>query len=187
MSNSGRSYENAIFKELKFIPVSPWSKEVECLDILTKVKADEGFLSKVFGSSRSEQPINLVRQGSMLYPGLVRDISVWRADPVALRKGLDQLKDPGLSVRPSVPGFKKERLPAVRLNCQYSKRFFVSFMACFSSINDISAEESLAFTLDGLTAASVPYETIIDWTDGGEGAWLPNIDRRGLPWSKKSG
>ncbi|KAG0608915.1 hypothetical protein M758_8G142800 [Ceratodon purpureus] len=188
MSTAVGSYDSAIFKELQYIPLSPWSEEVECLDILSRGKADEGFLTKIFRSSRSEQPINLVRQGSMLHAGLARDISAWREDQVALRKGLDQLKNPNRSVKPRVPGFKKEQLAAVQLlDCKCSKSFAASLEAGFSFTNNISAEESLTFTLDGLTAASVPTEKIIDWTDGVEGAWLPNTDRRGLIWSKESG
>lgn len=191
MSN-GRlgSYESAVFRELKYIPVSPWAQEVECLDILSKVQADEsGFLGRFFGSDHSQQkPVNLVRQGSMLHPPLARDISAWRQDQYALRKGLEQLKNPNPSVKPrAVQGFKKETLPSVRLVCKFSKLLAAFLSAGFSSINGISAEESMTFTLDGLTAASVPVETIIDWTDGGDGTWLPNIDRRGLRWSMKSG
>jgi hypothetical protein len=189
MSKVGGSYDDAFFNKLQFIPVSPWSLEVECLDVLTVDKADEGFLTKVFGSRHSERirEENMFRHGSMLDPKLVRDISAWDKDPGALRKGLDQLKDPKFSVQPGVPGFKKEQLPDALLTFKHSGKLSATLTAAFSCTSAISADESLTLTVGGLTAASVPYERIIDWTEPGKGAWVPNLERRGLNWSTKPG
>lgn len=127
----------------------------------------------------------MFRHGSMLDPKLVRDISAWDEDPGALRKGLDQLKDPKFSVQPGTPGFKKEQLPGVLLTFKHSGKLSATLTAASSCTSAISAEESLTLTVEGLTAASVLDERIIDWIEPGKGAWVPNLERRGLNWSTK--
>jgi hypothetical protein len=157
-----------LYKKLQYRAASPLEHQLECLDVLTKVKRTwlQKFKAKMFSSLRP-----LVRQGSMLTEDLMADESKWRSTESAtlgrVRKGLGDL--PNKSADEAL--FKKNSLQKFELKCLTSKDVSAWVMGIAGM--DLGKGKRLSCTLDGLTSASVDYATIRRWLS--DGAWCPNL------------
>ncbi|CAK9249581.1 unnamed protein product [Sphagnum jensenii] len=188
MSNTGQAWDQEFRRTFQHIFLSPWGDELQCLDVFTTTE-DEGLLARLFGGGSSAPPKAkaLVRMGSMLDSCMIRDISAWGQDPIALGRELKGLKDaPVTEQQPSLETqlFKKNRKPAGTMRFKVSRRFSAVIADIAGLV--LKQNQNLTLTVDGLTTVSVCTNTTI--TGWANGRWLPNTDYISLfkPSSKHS-
>jgi hypothetical protein len=182
MWNAGRAWDEEFRKTFQHIFLSPWGDELQCLDVLTTTE-DHGLLARLAnklggGSSAPPKAKNLVRIGSMLDSCMIRDISAWGQDPIALGRELKGLKDaPVTEQQPSLETqvFEKKPKPAGTMQFKVSRGF--SAVTTGIAGLDVKRNQNLTCTVDGLTTVSVRTNTTITrWAKGYDGSWLPNKD-----------
>lgn len=169
-----RSAEEVLYKELKYRAVDPLEHTLDCLDVFTKVEETLAQRVKSKFSSNNMRP--LMRLGSMLDLKLMAEESKWRvtgADLGSMRKGLDDLANPLKNRSSHDPEnfHKNTKVPSLKLSFSNSNKI-VLWLASVAGI-DLGKDESLACTMDGLTAASVNYTDICSWIMDGD--WSPNL------------
>jgi hypothetical protein len=183
MWNTGRGWDQEFRRTFQHIFLSPWGNEFQCLDVLTTTE-DHGLLARLTnklgegGSSAPPKAKKLVRMGSMLDSCMIRDISAWGQDPIALGRELKGLKDAPLTEQqPSLETqmFEKKPKPAGTMQFKVSRGFSAATIGIAGL--DVKQNQNLTCTVDGLTTVSVRTNTTITgWANGYNGSWLPNTD-----------
>lgn len=179
---SNVAWDQEFRRTFQHIFLSPWGDELQCLDVFTTTE-DDGLLArfmKKFGGGSSAPPKAkaLVRMGSMLDSCMIRDISAWGQDPIALGRELKGLKDaPVTEQQPSLETqvFEKKPKPAGTVQFKVSRGFSAVTTGIAGLV--LKQNQNLTCTVDGLTTVSVRTNTTITgWANGYNGSWLPNTD-----------